>query len=263
MNYLTDPVIPRLTENELRKFVLGVADRQVFTSAHMTFKEFESFGVVVFIPLIGGVGPEVGVHVPPEPKLPPGPKPPEEKPNPDKPQQLKNEVKRAADVEVDPKHVTELEFRIRWGRAPESAVEDYYAEIVAKNEAIEAEYQAAIAAWEKENTKLVEAWEAECLAVWEANEAEKARFKEAQDTYNLEHDVFIKAHKEWEELCDRWRRDYCRQIGVIYEWMDKALPRSVNGCPTFGSCHILHREDWERAKEAIRREQERRESIAV
>lgn len=33
------------------------------------------------------------------------------------------------------------------------------------------------------------------------------------------------------------------QIGMIYEWIDKAGPRSVNGMPCFMSFKLLHRDD--------------------
>ncbi len=33
------------------------------------------------------------------------------------------------------------------------------------------------------------------------------------------------------------------QIGMIYEYVDKAGPRSVNGYPSFLSFHFLHRDD--------------------
>lgn len=35
----------------------------------------------------------------------------------------------------------------------------------------------------------------------------------------------------------------CKQIGMIYEWLDKAGPRSCNGLPMFMSVNILHRDD--------------------
>lgn len=52
-------------------------------------------------------------------------------------------------------------------------------------------------------------------------------------------------------------------IGVIYENLDQAGPRSINGMPSFFSCRLLNVEDWERARKAINRELERREEIEV
>lgn len=52
-------------------------------------------------------------------------------------------------------------------------------------------------------------------------------------------------------------------IGVIYEYMDKAGPRSINGYPVFFSCKLLSRDDWIRAHKAIVREQKRMQEIEV
>lgn len=45
-------------------------------------------------------------------------------------------------------------------------------------------------------------------------------------------------------------------LGGIYEYMDKASPRSINGYPTFFSCRLVNREDWQRVGEAVRKGQE-------
>ena len=39
--------------------------------------------------------------------------------------------------------------------------------------------------------------------------------------------------------------------------MKDAGPRGINGFPMFFSLSVLHKEDWERVKAAILREQER------
>lgn len=52
-------------------------------------------------------------------------------------------------------------------------------------------------------------------------------------------------------------------VGCIYEYMDQALPRSINGRPCFASMRILHTEDWKRAHAAIVAEQERRKNIPI
>lgn len=42
------------------------------------------------------------------------------------------------------------------------------------------------------------------------------------------------------------------QIGNVYEWLDKAGERGINGFPMFLSCKLAHKDDWlaviERAK---------------
>lgn len=35
------------------------------------------------------------------------------------------------------------------------------------------------------------------------------------------------------------------QIGNVYEYMDKAGERSINGCPIFLSCRVVHKDDWD------------------
>ena len=60
-----------------------------------------------------------------------------------------------------------------------------------------------------------------------------------------------------------WIPEELETIGLIYEDMSKAMPRSVNGMPMFMSCHIMHIEDWERARKAIDAEFDRRKSIEV
>lgn len=57
--------------------------------------------------------------------------------------------------------------------------------------------------------------------------------------------------------------DTLSQIGVIYEYYERAGRLNVNGKPTFFSFHMLHIDDWERAKPAIERELERRKSIEL
>ncbi len=52
-------------------------------------------------------------------------------------------------------------------------------------------------------------------------------------------------------------------IGILWEYMDRAGPRSINGYPIFTSMRVMHRLDWERAKKAIVREQERQKAIEI
>jgi hypothetical protein len=60
-----------------------------------------------------------------------------------------------------------------------------------------------------------------------------------------------------------WPREDVEQIGILYEYLDKAAPRSVNGMPSFFSFRMMHVDDWERCAKAIIREQERQGEIEV
>ena len=54
-----------------------------------------------------------------------------------------------------------------------------------------------------------------------------------------------------------------KQIGTIYEYIDQAGPRSVNGMPMFLSFKMVHIDDWTRAREAYDAEMKRRKEIPV
>ncbi len=42
-------------------------------------------------------------------------------------------------------------------------------------------------------------------------------------------------------------------VGLVWEYMDKASSRSVNGLPMFFSCHFMHQKDWEIAHAAYQK----------
>ena len=63
--------------------------------------------------------------------------------------------------------------------------------------------------------------------------------------------------------CSGWSVDAASQLGIIYEYIDKAMPRAINGMPCFMSMHVMHRDDWARCREAIIREQERRQEVSL
>lgn len=62
-----------------------------------------------------------------------------------------------------------------------------------------------------------------------------------------------------------WKKYDIGNIGLIYGTIgvDRTLQRSVNGCPIFASCRLMHKEDWARAVPAIEAELERRKTIKV
>jgi hypothetical protein len=56
-----------------------------------------------------------------------------------------------------------------------------------------------------------------------------------------------------------WPKEELNQIGLIYEYLDKAMPRSINGMPTFFSHRVVHaldvpilNERYAKAREALR-----------
>lgn len=60
-----------------------------------------------------------------------------------------------------------------------------------------------------------------------------------------------------------WPKSRLDQIGCLWEYWDRALPRSVNGQPIFSNVRVMHRDDWGRALKAITKEREHRENIEI
>ncbi len=60
-----------------------------------------------------------------------------------------------------------------------------------------------------------------------------------------------------------WTEDQLNNVGCIYEYIDQAGPRSINGMPVFFSFRILSAEQWDQAREAIVKEQARRKKIEI
>jgi hypothetical protein len=62
---------------------------------------------------------------------------------------------------------------------------------------------------------------------------------------------------------NHYNPDSLKRVGCVYEYYDKALPRSINGYPCFTSMRLMHAEDWKRAQAAIVAEIERRKNIPI
>lgn len=58
-----------------------------------------------------------------------------------------------------------------------------------------------------------------------------------------------------------WEESALKNIGILYEYYSKALPRSVNGRPVFGSMYMLNVADWKKARKAIEREMALRKGL--
>lgn len=58
-----------------------------------------------------------------------------------------------------------------------------------------------------------------------------------------------------------WSKAKVNKVGIIYAPMSAALPRSINSYPCFGEMRMLNKDDWNRARLVIVREQERQKNI--
>lgn len=58
-------------------------------------------------------------------------------------------------------------------------------------------------------------------------------------------------------------KETAEEVALVYEYLDKAGPRSINGMPIFFSCRLLHKKDWERALPVLKAERDRRKNIEL
>ncbi len=87
--------------------------------------------------------------------------------------------------------------------------------------------------------------------------------------------VMQRAPHQWEQnmtmvfmpiafgVCANWTVETVSQLGIVYEYMNKAMPRAINGMPCFMSMHVMHKDDWARCREAIIREEQRRQEMML
>lgn len=244
--------IPRLPREELRQLVLDIADQRCLTAANVPP---EMLGMVFLPVLMGALSPsdEMLLPRPPNPvfePIPAEPNLPEMPPVPEKPA-----------PPAPPPYPTEQMELVRWGRLLEADVLPPYQKMLAQHKILLKEWRQTILAQYK-NTLCLH--EANCQAV----QAERARLL-------LEHELQLEAvrtrnaaleaaHAQeieaWKAECGQAAKLWCADLGTVYEYYDKALPRAINGYPIFPSLRILHREDWELVRGAVNREIERRKN---
>lgn len=64
-------------------------------------------------------------------------------------------------------------------------------------------------------------------------------------------------------LDEEQREPLRHDLGIVWEHLAKANDRALNGYPTFFSMRVMHKDDWDRARAAIKKEQDRRKEIQV
>lgn len=77
------------------------------------------------------------------------------------------------------------------------------------------------------------------------------------------HDNREKIFENWEKANDLIEVQFKQQLGLIWEYWDKSLPRSINGYPIFMSCRVMHIDDWNRIWPVLEKEEKRIADIEV
>lgn len=62
-------------------------------------------------------------------------------------------------------------------------------------------------------------------------------------------------------MFEGWSDASRQRVGILWEYLHKALPRGINGYPCFGSCRMMNVDDWKRAHKAIVNEMHRRKTL--
>lgn len=256
-DYIVHPKVGRMSKEDMKEFVLGVVYGQIYTSAHC---RQESTLPMVFMPLALGAFATPSYALPPEPEKPVPPDKPERPPYPEKPEKGEPPEK-PEELEVETEEIERLEFEIRWHRKQPDAVEKYKASVAEQNDLLRKQHKEALEAWEAAHEAKLDAWTTQCQAVdLEYQEALKEH-EEILTHWDDNHDEELALHAEWKKLREEQSKAYLSQIGVLWEWMDKAGPSSINGQPIFFSMRIMHIKDWKKCWKAIEKETQRRKEM--
>lgn len=280
---LATPIIedfPTETDADLKQFVRDFCDGKIFTDKHCRTEDAS----LVFMPLLFGAfsvpepDEEKGIGETPAwqalQKLPPNPDEPkhEEKPVMANSSPYPTEVSKPTDWVVadpavedrlvhagDPEEVQNIADLLADGMSGNALVDKYHEDIRRQNQKIQADYEQAVAEWQvacdvinKQNDQDITD-HAAAMYEWEKREA---KFEAQMQEWQRLHGIHQAAY-------DGFTRTRLQKMGLLYEYLDKALPRCVNGMPMFMSCHILSREGWDRVGPAINREFDRRKNMEL
>lgn len=251
---------PSLTAEELRRFVLRFCDGHIWTSRHspsdmgLMFLPV-AFGCLsvpkqtqerIFSKLMPDPGKEPqGSPRPEAPSFPPEPKRPDE-PEP---------------VQADPARVSEIQFNISWDDKSNKELDAYYEEIKRQNEALQDAFKEDLQRWEKE----VEEWRALCDRLTADHQERISEWEADNEDFLREHRRWVEARARWEAVCNGVGAQFLKDLGCVWadSEMDQHCGRSINGKPVFMDCHLMNLQDFERAMQACRIEEERRKKIVV
>jgi hypothetical protein len=274
---------PEQSDDDLKKFVRDYCDGTIFTDQQLGGQD----ATMVFMPIMFGAfavrepNEEEGIAETPEwlamQKLPPSVDEPKHEDGPDMVEappyppmiatpeyevpdpQAEAQMRRtqACDADIEVQDVSDL---FAEGADTEHVgIIQYREAIRLRNEATRANYDTAVAERlvlcdeinEENDREILKHKEA--VRVWEQRETDfDKRLAEARATNAISQ----AAHKGF--TCTR-----LQNIGVLYEYQSKAMPRSINGFPMFMSCCILTRAEWDRVRPAINRELDRRKNMEL
>jgi len=270
---------PDYTPAELKKFVLGYCDGQIYCDFQCRNTDLRMVFMVLIFGALDTQAPDEKEDTPGSPawlaeqELPPHPgdapsrdayplipEKPDYPPPPTPPEVLiPDEATVEAlsgrdDTDVEVASVDDL-----FVEGPLLGLAAYHEKVRLTNEARTAAHQEALVKWEAAKAK-VDADHQNNLVKHTAEVVEWEKSEAEFDARTREWERQKAVHKAAHQGFTATR---LQNLGVIYEELSKAGPRSVNGQPIFMSCRILNRSDWIRCRAAINRELARRQEMEI
>ena len=251
--------IPSKTDAELKQLVLDMLENRIFTSAQCG--PHDNIGMV-FMPLALGALSVPDAALPERPRVPPAPEMPKEPVMPSEPAPRK-EPRSPEEIKEDPKEIARLDHEVRWNRLKPEAIELYRHNIKLQNEGQMAAHQRKLEGLKEGYDRELTEWKERCAKIRADYESEVTSLDDRVKAWETENAEILAEADAWEKLYEDWVKEYRGDIGIFYEYYDKAMPRSCNGLPCFMSFAILSWGDWERVWKAYEKETKRREEIEV
>jgi len=259
------------TDEELRDFVNNLIGNAIYTSAHVTNPR--DIPMVFMCIALGGMEvPDEVRELAKDLLVDPGPKPemPPPPPEPDKPTYPVFDQEPPPEPELaepDPKVIATIDSNIEWEHATEDEKARYLASVDNDNEVRRLEHQEALQEHADAEAAHAKACEEVDRKHEEALEFHRTVTMAQYETDNASQRAKLEEWLKTNRTCNLYegalRGVFWRNLGVIWEYIDKAGPRSINGHPSFFSHRLLSLSDWHRAHKAYVREMERRQNIEV
>jgi len=235
------PPLSRMGDDELKTFVQDYISNAVFTSHDAHVHGCTDIGMVFFPLIMGCFEPPEGLFDQPDkPEEPTVVEAPTMCPRPYAP--------------ILPAPVTEaqealeaLESEVAYDYADPKKLKDLQAEVEAQTSEDRKEYEAAL---EAHRLALIE-HEAECNRIQAEHEEAVELYKQAVLGFDKAMEDYEEAEAAYQEKRKAWIKAQTDDIGIVWEYHRKSLPRSINGLPCFMSCRIMHKDDWKRATKAL------------
>jgi hypothetical protein len=245
--------VPRIDEDRMRELVNGVLDGSLITTQQMRAAQVP----LSFLPVaLGALSPPgelrillMGSEAPPE-----EPDPPDE-PVPDFQPGARARPEPDPLVTVDP--VTQSAHE--WGDIGDEEWDTHVIAVEKTNRDAAIEHRRAVECWERE----LEGYAASMKAYKADFDRSMAIYKEERGAWEAATAEHKEAEAQWVEVHDRVFERWSEDIGVLVGDTKDAFPRGVNGYPMFHAFSAVHREDWVRIRDAIDREEERRDNVQV